>query len=242
MIPQLTTPIYTVNLPSSGNEIRVRPFLVKEEKLLLMAAQSKDVKEVINTTKQIVSNCLIDGAGVANVDQMPFFDVDYLFLTLRAKSISENIDINFTCNASREGGKCGAVFPVEMDISKSSITRDETLKDEIFLTEKVGVKMKYPKYSAMKKIIADETLLDKRIRVIHACIDYIFDDKQTYPSKEMSEEDMNKFTDGLTTAQLDKLGDWVEKLPELAIRIERQCPSCGFNHKIVYKDFTSFFF
>ena len=240
MIPQLTTPIYTVNLPSSGKEIRIRPFLVKEEKLLLMAAESKDAKEVISTTKQIISNCLVDGD--ANVDQMPFFDVDYLFLTLRAKSISENIDINFTCNALREGSKCGAVFPVGMDISKSSITRDENLKDEIFLTEKVGVKMKYPKYSAMKKIIADETILDKRIRVIQACIDYMFDDKQTYPSKEISKEDMDKFTDGLTASQLDKLGDWVERLPELTIRVESKCPSCGFNHKIVYKDFTSFFF
>lgn len=205
-----------------------------------MAAESKDATEVINTTKQIITNCLVDGD--ANVDQMPFFDVDYLFLTLRAKSISESIDVNFNCNALKEGKKCGAVFPVSMDISKSSITKDDDLKDEIFLTDKVGVKMKYPKYSAMKKIVADETILDKRIRIIQACIDYIFDDKQTYPSKEMSREDMDKFTDGLTTAQLDKLGDWVEKLPELAIRIERQCPSCGFNHKIVYKDFTSFFF
>lgn len=242
MLPQLTTPIYTVNLPSSGNEIRVRPFLVKEEKLLLMAAESKDTSEVINTTKQIVSNCLVDGAGVANVDQMPFFDVDYLFLTLRAKSISENIDVNFTCNNTKDGKKCGAVFPVSLDISKSSITRDENLKDEIFLTEKVGVKMKYPKYSAMKKIVSDETALDKRIRVIQACIDYLFDDKQTYPAREMSKEEMDGFIEGLTTAQLDKLGDWVAKLPELAIKVERECPSCGFNHKIVYKDFTSFFF
>lgn len=240
MIPQLSVPIYDVFLPSSGKQIKIRPFLVKEEKLLLMAAQSKDPADIINTTKQIISNCLIDKD--VSVDQMPFFDVDYLFLTLRAKSISENIDVNFNCNNTSDGRKCGAVFPVNLDISKASITRDENLKDEIWLTASTGVKMKYPKYSVMKKIVSDETVLDKRIRVIQACIDSIFDDKQSIMSNEMSQEDMDNFTDNLTTAQLDKLGVWVESLPELAIRIEKQCPSCGFNHKIVYKDFTSFFF
>jgi len=240
MLPQLTTPIYTVNLPSSGKEIRVRPFLVKEEKLLLMAAQSKEISEVINVTKQIVNNCLVDGD--ANVDSMPFFDVDFLFLALRAKSISENIDVNFTCNNTKDGKKCGGIFPVQLDISNASITKDDDLKDEIWLSDKIGVKMRYPKYSTMKKVVADESSLNNRIRVIQACMDYVFDEQQTYPTKEMSKEELDNFTDGLTAAQLDKLGDWVEKLPELEIKVQKTCPSCGFNHNIKYKDFTSFFF
>jgi len=240
MLPQLTTPIYDLTLPSNGKEIRVRPFLVKEEKLLLMAAQSKDTVDIINATKQVISNCILD-EGVS-INDMPFFDVDYLFLTLRAKSISENIDINFSCNNIFEGKKCGAIFPVTLDISKSSITKNENIKDEIWLSEKFGIKMKYPKYSEMKKIVSDESQLDKRIRIIQACIDYMFDDKQTYPSKEMSKEDMDKFIDELTTSQLDKLGNWVDALPELEIKVQKQCPTCGFNHNISYKEFTSFFF
>jgi len=240
MLPQLTTPIYTVNLPSNGKPIRVRPFLVKEEKLLLMAAESKEISEVINVTKQIVNNCLVDGD--ANVDTMPFFDVDFLFLTLRAKSISENIDINFTCNNKVNDKRCGAIFPVQLDISSASITKDDNLKDEIWLSEKIGVRMRYPKYSTMKKVVADENNLNKRVRVIQACMDCLFDDQQTYPTKEMSKEELDNFTDGLTTAQLDKLGDWVDRLPELEIKVQRECPSCKFNHNINYKDFTSFFF
>ncbi len=240
MLPQLTTPIYTINLPSNGKPIRVRPFLVKEEKLLLMAAESKEATEVINTTKQIITNCLIDGD--ANVDTMPFFDVDFLFLTLRAKSISENIDVNFTCNNTKDGKKCGAIFPVQLDISSASITKDDSLKDEIWLSDKIGVKMKYPKYSTMKKVVSDESILNKRIRIIQACMNHVFDDQQTYPTKEMSREELDNFIDGLTTSQLDKLGDWVNSLPELAIRVQKDCPSCGFKHNIVYKDFTSFFF
>lgn len=239
MIPQLSVPVYDLPLPSTGKTIKARPFLVKEEKLLLMAAQSKDTTEIINMTKQVISNCLVEKK--IRIDDLSFFDVDYLFIALRAKSVGETIEVNFKCNNRVDNDKCDTIFPVTLDISQIALNKNDDIKDQIFLTDKTGVKLKYPKYGEMKKIIADESALDKRIRVIQASIDYIFDDKQTYPAKDMTKEELDEFTDNLTQAQLEKLGEWVDNFPEFSVVAKQKCPKCNFEHTIQYKDYTSFF-
>jgi hypothetical protein len=239
MIPTLSVPVYDFILPSTGKTIKARPFLVKEEKLLLMAAQSKDPSDIINATKKIVSDCIEDDI---NINELSFFDIDYLFIALRSKSIGENIELEFQCNQEVEGKKCGSIFPVTLDISVIGVSKDEDLKDEIWLTPTTGVKMKYPKYSDVKKVMADETILDKRVRVIQASINYLFDDKSTYPINEMEQEKIEEFMGNLTQAQLTKLGNWVDNFPEIFVEAEAVCPTCKFNHQIKYKDLSSFFF
>ena len=110
-LPKIDVPTYDVTLPSSGKEIRIRPFLVKEEKLLLMAVESKDSENIIKTTKQVINNCIV--SGDIDLDKIPFFDVDYLFIALRAKSIGEKIEVNYRCNNNVGGQPCNGVFNVE---------------------------------------------------------------------------------------------------------------------------------
>lgn len=239
-LPKLSVPTYNVTLPSNGKTIRVRPFLVKEEKMLLMAAQSKDPSDIINTTKQVITNCLVDDD--VNVDSIPFFDIDYLFIALRAKSISESIEVQFTCNHKVDDNKCGAVFAVDLDIANVAIVKDETILSRVPITDKVAIQFKYPKYSAVKKILSGENAFEHKTKLIQASIDYIIDGENIYQANEYSKEDFDEFFENLTKSQLEKLEEWVDNFPSFEVKAEKTCPRCGFDHKLRYKDFNSFFF
>jgi len=238
-LPKISVPIYTVKLPSNGKSIRIRPFLVKEEKLLLIAAQTKDTNEIVSATKQVINNCLIDND--INVDTLPFFDIDYLIVALRAKSIGETIPVKFLCNNIVEGEKCGHSFPVDIDISKASVVKDESIKLEIWLTDDMGVKMRYPKYSVMKTIMSNENEFERIIRIVCASIDSIFDKTENYSTKEMSKEEIQTFVEGLTKVQFAKLENFVRNFPEFECKVTHTCEKCGFNHNIKYNNFDSFF-
>jgi len=238
-LPTINAPTYYIKLPSSGQKIRIRPFLVKEEKILLIAAESKDTNEIINATKQVISNCILDND--VNINDLVFFDVDYLFIALRAKSVGETIEMNFVCNNVVDDNKCGNIFPVALDISNAEIIQNLEVKDKIDLDNGIGAKMKYPKYSVMKQIVDDENQMDKKHRMIYSSIDYIYNKDKIFSSKEFSREDFDKFIEGLTKTQFEKLEGWVDNFPTFAITAEKDCSKCGHHHSIKYDEFTSFF-
>ena len=238
-IPKIDVPIYDITLPSTGKTIKIRPFVVKEEKLLLMAIESKDNENIIKTTKQVINNCIV--SGDLDLEKMPFFDVDYLFIALRAKSIGENIETSYVCNNVVDGNKCGGVFEAVIDISKCIIEKRDDIAMDITLSSKIAIKMKYPSYSIMKMITGNESNFQKKIRVISSCIDRITSGDKTYSSKDYSKEELVEFIEGLTSEQYVKLENFVDNLPSFVIESEGTCPKCGFKHEIKYKDFTRFF-
>ena len=140
-LPKIDLPTYDVKLPSSGQIVKIRPFLVKEEKLLLMAVESDDTNEIINVTKQVINNCIINND--VNVEALPFFDVDYLFIALRAKSVGESIEVKFTCNNMVNDAMCNNVFPANIDIANCEIVKDDTIKNIVDLGKNIKLKMKY---------------------------------------------------------------------------------------------------
>ena len=238
-IPKIDVPIYDITLPSTGKTIKIRPFVVKEEKLLLMAIESKDNENIIKTTKQVINNCIV--SGDLDLEKMPFFDVDYLFIALRAKSIGENIETSYVCNNVVDGNKCGGVFEASIDISNCVIEKKDDITMDITLSSKIAIKMKYPSYSIMKMITGNESNFQKKIRVISSCIDRITSGDKTYSSKDYSKEELVEFIEGLTSEQYVKLENFVDNLPSFVIESEGTCPKCGFKHEIKYKDFTRFF-
>ena len=238
-IPKIDVPIYDITLPSTGKTIKIRPFVVKEEKLLLMAIESKDNENIIKTTKQVINNCIV--SGDLDLEKMPFFDVDYLFIALRAKSIGENIETSYVCNNVVDGNKCGGVFEASIDISNCVIEKKDDIAMDITLSSKIAIKMKYPSYSIMKMITGNESNFQKKIRVISSCIDRITSGDKTYSSKDYSKEELVEFIEGLTSEQYVKLENFVDNLPSFVIESEGTCPKCGFKHEIKYKDFTRFF-
>lgn len=238
-LPQPTLPIYELTIPSTGEPIRVRPFLVKEEKLLLMALQSNDDNDVIQTTKDVIRACILDDD--INIDKLPFYDVDYLFVALRAKSVGNAIDIKFTCkNVDDTGNVCGATFPAKIDAANVKVKKPD-VSDTISLGNNITIKMKVPSYVAMRKILDSDGDLDKQVHLVAACIDYIQEKDKIHTRKDVTQEELIVFVENLTQGQYEKLSVFVENFPSFVVTAEAKCGKCGFDHKLEYTDFQSFF-
>lgn len=240
MLPKIDVPTYELKLPSNGKEVRFRPFLVKEEKLLLMAAKSDDANEIIKTTKQIINNCLIDSD--VNVDTLPFFDVDCLFIALRAKSIGESIEVRYVCqNNLEDGTPCNGKFEATIDVSNVEVDKNETIKTEIKFDDNLIFYMKYPTYSIIKVLNDNSDSLEKKIKIICASIDRIFIKDQFYTNKDFSTEELQNFVENLTQEQFEKLNEFIANFPSFYVKGKGVCVKCGKEHTVRYKDFVRFF-
>jgi len=238
-LPKIDLPVYELKLPSNGKVVRVRPFLVKEEKLLLMAVESQDEREIINVTKQVINNCLIDSD--IDLDNLPFFDVDYLFIALRAKSVGESIEVKFTCNNTYENQRCGHIFPAYIDISNCEIIKDSSIPMMINIGKGYMIKMKYPNYITMKIILDDDAVLDKKLRIVSACIDSIIKGDEVFTTKDKTKEELIEFVESLTQQQFKLLEVFVDNFPTFIVRARAKCSKCGFDHSLEYSEFASFF-
>lgn len=238
-LPKLDLPIYEVTLPSSGKIVRVRPFVVKEEKLLLIAAESKDEDEIITVTKQVINNCLIDND--VDVDKLPFFDIDFLFIALRAKSIGEAVEMRFVCNNVVEEKVCNHSFNASIDVSTASFIKDETISANIALTDNIAVKMRYPSYGVMRAISDEDGTMERKIKVIMNSIEYITEGEEVHSAKDYSKEEMRGFVENLTEEQFQKLEKFVLNFPSFAVIVDAPCSKCNYVHHIEYTDFASFF-
>lgn len=237
-IPKLDIPTYTIKLPSTGREILIRPFKVSEEKLLLIAAQSQDQNEIINTTKQVVRNCVLSER--LDTEKLPFFDIDYIFIALRAKSIGDSIDVKFTCNNIVADHTCGQVFSAKIDIANVEMVQRKEVSKDINLGS-CKVKMKYPTYAVMKTLNPDDITLEKKIKIIAASLDQIIQKDKVYTSKDFTPNEAKSFIEDLTQEQFKKLEDFIDNFPSFQVYANAICPKCGYNHNIKYDDFESFF-
>jgi T4 bacteriophage base plate protein len=225
-------PTYELKVPSSGNVLKVRPFIVKEEKLLHMAVAANDENDIINTTKQIVNNCIL--SGDFDIDKSPFFDVDYLFIALRAKSIGETIPVDFTCNP------CGSLFSIDIDVANVEVKFSNIDKD-IKLSNTLMFKMKYPNYSTMKLILDNDNIINKKINIIAGSVEYLKDKEKFYTQKDLKKGELQEFIETLTQEQFKKLENYIDNFPTFVIKAEANCEKCGYEHKIEYTEFISFF-
>lgn len=239
MIPKSELPTYEVKLPSNGREVTIRPFTVKEEKILLMAVESGDTREIIRTTKQIIANCVLT-EGI-DIEKMPFFDVDYLFIALRAKSVGETIEVKFKCNNKVGEEICGNIFPAKVDIA-NVLTKDAKIDPKIRISNLVSVKMRYPSYSVMKQINDNDNILNKKIAMILGSIEYIQEkDRFLIVGKDITKDELNEFVEGLTQEQFKKLEEFIDNFPVFVIETTAKCGKCGFDHRLEYSDFAAFF-
>ena len=237
-LPKIELPAYELEIPSSGKTIRVRPFTVKEEKMLLMAVESGVQSEIITTVRQVINNCILDGD--IDVDKMPFFDVDYLFTFLRGKSVGETIEVKLTCNNVVEDGICGNQFVADMDIGKVELIKDENISNDIKLGPQAGVKMRYPNYSIMRKV-EELPEIDKKTFIIVSSIEYVYDKSGMHSYKDYTTDELKDFVEGLTEENYKKLEDYIDAFPAVAAKIDAVCPKCGFEHHVRYTDFFDFF-
>lgn len=238
-LPKIDVPTYDLTVPSTGQIMKVRPFNVKEEKLLLIAVESKNADDIISTVKQVINNCIIESD--VDINKLPFFDIDYIFIFLRAKSIGDSVDIILTCNNETENGICGNRIASKLDISKVDIIKEEALSDDIKLDKTKGVKLKYPNYATMKRIEFGNPV-DAKTNIIINSIDYIYDKNGIYSSKDHSKEELKEFIESLTEENYKKMEAFVDNFPTFAVVLEENCSKCGFHHRVRYTDFYDFFF
>ena len=248
-LPIIAVPEYTLTIPSTGKEAKYRPFLVKEEKILLLAMESEKPEEIINATKKIIENCVY---GDLDVNEMPTFDVEYIFLQLRGKAKGEILELKYNCPV------CEAEIPLSIAIDDIKIIRQDKEHDKnVKLTEDLGIMMKYPNMALQTKIAnSDDTKpeVEKLFETMIACIDYIYDKDTTYPSKDHTEQEMETFLESLTDNQFQKISKFFETSPILKHDVELHCKNkikskgkekkekeCGYKEKITLEGLNSFF-
>jgi rubrerythrin len=240
-LPKIDVPIYEVEVPSLKKRIRFRPFTVKEEKLFLMAAQSEDPDSIVKTIVQVLNNCVLDEM---EIEKMPMFDLEFLFLNLRARSIGEVVELSYKCNneiVDDGGNKKSCNNIVNVDVNLLEIKPSETeLKNKISLTDKLGIAMKYPNLDLIKNSKSEDEL-DMVIELIVDCIDYIYDEENIYYAKDSTREELLEFLDSLQSKELEKIKLFFESLPKITKEIDFSCNKCGYHEKITLEGIQNFF-
>jgi hypothetical protein len=236
-------PEYECVLPSNKKKVRFRPFLVKEQKLLLMASESTDIKDIIESMKRVIKNCIV---GDIDVDTLPVFDLEFLFLNLRARSVGEVVKINYKCNnitGQKEDGSdkhCENIVNIDVNVLDIQPAFGEGHSEKIELSDKLGIVLKYPTFEIMEGI-ADKTENDIIFSLIIKCIDYIYDDDQIYYVKDTTEAELVEFIDNLRQEDLDKIRVFFDTMPKIKKEVVFHCDKCGHHEDIVIEGMQNFF-
>lgn len=247
MLPKIDVPIYELKLISCKEPIKFRPFLVKEQKLLLMAqeaaqSETEDEKDtILNTVKQVINNCVLSDI---NVNELPMFDIEYLFLNLRARSMGENIKLSFRCvneieNENKDKVKCNNVVEIDMNILNVHPKIPENHSNKIVINEKLGLLMKYPTLQTLSKIDMDEQ--DSILELIISCIDSIYDEETIYYTKDVEKKELEEFVDSLPTKVIENIKEFFDSTPKIKEDVNFKCGKCQHEEIIPIEGLDSFF-
>ena len=235
-LPRLNTPKYKVKLPSTGKEISMRPFLVKEEKILMIALESQDVEQISEAVKNIIMSCY----GLDDLSELTGFDIEYLFLQLRAKSVGEIISLQTKC----QDEKCGGVTPLEINIDDIEIINKEQERT-LILDENtgVGVTLNYPSMESVSNLnINDDTnAVDVVMSLIIDSIDTIFDNDNVYDAKNETREELTSFIESLSGEQFKRVQSFFQDAPSVYYKADVSCTKCNENNSIELKGLNNFF-
>ncbi len=234
-LPKLGYPTFELELPSTGKTVKYRPFLVKEEKVLLMALESQDEKQITSAVKDLIKNCVISRI---KVDNLPSFDLEYLFLKIRAASIGETIQLTVTCLDDNE-----TTVEASININEVEVFKPEGHDPKIMFDEKTGIVMRYP---SMKQFVERE-FLQKEMKTeevydfIADSIDQIFDEDEVYDSSTTTKKEFRTFVDGMTTKQFEKIQNFYTTCPKLSHTFTVVNPNTGKDSEYTIEGLQSFF-
>lgn len=238
-LPVIATPKYELTLPSSKKKYKYRPFLAKEEKILLIAMEGGSEKEIIDAIKGIITDC-VDGL---NADNLPMFDLEYVFLKLREKSIGDVVTFytQHKNGKNSNGEECDGSGEVKVDLVDVKIVFDPKHSNKIMLDDKVGVVMKYPTIEMAEGMDGAKDDAESIFGVIKNSIDYIYDSENVYNLSEYSSEEVDVFIDSMTHGQLEKIQEFFTTMPKLSHTVKWKCEKCGVVEEIVIEGLSNFF-
>jgi hypothetical protein len=237
-LPQIDYPISEIYLKSLDRNVKFRPFLVREEKLFLIAKESKDPDDIKNAVLQIISNCCLEDLDVTKI---PLFDIEMIFIKLRALSIGESVQLEFHCKNEVDGKECDTTTPYTLNLDKVKYVMPENISNKVMLTDKVGVKLKYPDLGISFDVEDEDNLYDVALGVLFNNVECIFDEENVYKPEEYTEKEFEVFVESLTLDKMREIQNFFSTAPRVVLEDEVECRECGFKHTIHSEDLLSFF-
>lgn len=236
MLPKASLPVYTVLLPSTDEEIKFKPWRVSHLKSLLIAHESNEQDVMLDTIKDVVASCLV---SKHDVNKMAIFDLEYLFIQIRAKSVGEVSELIFSCDVCESET---ARIKISFNLTNMKVVKNENHTKRIPLFDDVGVVMKYPSFKLLK-MYSDLQQDDYQLAfdMIIESIDYVYDKNEIHSNEDTSKEELESFLNDLTDEMLSKIMVFFETMPKLSQRVQYKCPECGLQHDKVMEGIEHFF-
>jgi len=238
-LPKISTPTYELELPSTGKKIKYRPFLVKEEKILILALESENIKQITTSIKSILKEC-IQTRGV-KIDNLPIFDIEYLFLNVRGKSVSEALDLVVTCP---DDGK--TTVPVKIYIDEINVVKSPDHSNDIKLDDKLTLRLKYPSLDEFIKSnfdfsSRDEGALEQSFEIIATCIDQVYNEEESWAASDCTKKELLEWVETLNTNQFKLIESFFTTMPKLSHTIKVKNPKTKVENDVTLEGLSSFF-
>ncbi len=236
-LPKIATPTYELELPSTKQSIKFRPFLVKEEKLLVLALESEDTKNITTAIKTVIKNC-ISTRGI-KVETLPTFDIEYLFLNIRGKSVGEEVEVNLIAPDDGE-----TTVTVKIDLEDIKVVETEGHDKQIRLDENLMMEMKYPSLDQFIKNnfdFADNSAMDQSFELIASCIDKIYTEDDVWVAADCTKKEVNEFLESMNSSQFKDIEKFFETMPKLSHTVKVTNPNTKVESEVVLEGLASFF-
>ena len=241
-LPKLNIIKHNLTLPSTGKKITFRPFLVKEEKILMMAMESGEATDMIHALRDIITSCVEEDI---KVNTLPMFDIEYIFLQLRSRSVGEKTPITYSLENDNcekvKGANCS--YLVEINLDEVQVEKNKDHKDLINLTKDIKIKMRYPQIEASAEIMGleGEKLIDKTFEMIGGCMEYIMEGEEMHQTSDYSQKEIDDFLNSLSSPQFREIQKFFDTMPKLRKEVTAKCSECGKENKRVLEGLGDFF-
>jgi hypothetical protein len=236
-LPKIVTPTYELELPSTEQTIKYRPFLVKEEKVLVMAMETEDTKQITNAVKTVLKNC-IETKGI-KVETLPTFDIEYLFVNIRSKAVGEEVEVYIICPDDGE-----TEVPVTINVDDIKVEKDENHSTKIKVDDNIMMEMKYPSLEQFIKNnfdISGSTNVDQSFDLIASCVDKIYTEDEVWSTSDVTKKELIDFLEQMNSVQFKEIEKFFETMPKLQHKLEVENPKTKVKSEVVLEGLTSFF-
>jgi hypothetical protein len=236
-LPKISVPTYELELPSTEQTIKYRPFLVREEKLLVLALETEDTKQITNAIKTVIKNC-IETKGI-KVESLPTFDIEYLFLNIRGKSVGEQVEVNIICPDDTETS-----VPVKINIDEIKVQTTDGHSNKIKVDDKIMMEMKYPSLDQFIKNNFDfnsDNAMEQSFDLISSCIDKIYTEEEVWTAEDVTKKELAEFLEQMNSSQFKEIEKFFETMPKLSHKIKVKNPNTKVESEIVLEGLSSFF-
>jgi hypothetical protein len=236
-LPKISTPTYELELPSTEQTIKYRPFLVREEKLLVLALETEDTKQITNAIKTVIKNCIETKA--IKVESLPTFDIEYLFLNIRGKSVGEEIEVNIICPDDEETS-----VPVKINLDEIQVQKNEGHTNKIKIDDKIMMEMKYPSLEQFIKSNFDfnsDSQMEQSFDLISSCIDKIYTEDEVWVSSDVTKKELTDFLEQMNSSQFKEIEKFFETMPKLSHKVKVKNPNTKVESEVTLEGLSSFF-